>query len=49
MDGIADKVYLVSRDGLSGDQILRDKVTAARRVEVLTAHEPVEIHGRRRW
>lgn len=48
MDRIARKVYLVARDDLNGDQILQDKVAAAKRVEVLTHHQPLEIHGSER-
>jgi NADH-dependent peroxiredoxin subunit F len=46
MDGVAKKVYLVSRGEWTGDEILQDKVAAARRVEVLKHHQPIEIHGR---
>lgn len=45
MDGIAKHVYLVSRGEWTGDQILQDKVRAAKRVEVLTNYQPLEIHG----
>ncbi|MEW6300289.1 MAG: glutaredoxin 3, partial [Thermodesulfobacteriota bacterium] len=45
MDGIARHVYLISRGEWTGDQILQDKVRAAKRVEVLTDHQPLEIHG----
>ena len=45
MDAVAAKVYLVSIGDWTGDAILQDKVSAARRVESLRYHEPVEIHG----
>jgi alkyl hydroperoxide reductase subunit F len=45
MDAVAAKVYLVSIEGWTGDAILQDKVSAARHVESLRNHEPVEIHG----
>lgn len=48
MDGIAKKVYLVSRGEWSGDEILQDKVAAAKRVEVLKNHQPLTIHGKDR-
>ncbi len=48
MDGVAKKVYLVSRGEWTGDEILQDKVAAAKRVEVLNHHQPVEIHGTER-
>jgi len=48
MDGVAKKVYLVSRGEWTGDEILQDKVAAAKRVEVLKHHQPVEIHGKER-
>ncbi len=48
MDGVAKKVYLVSRGDWSGDQILQDKVAAAKGVEVLKNHQPLEIHGTER-
>jgi len=41
MDSIARRVYLVSRGGLSGDQLLQDKVRAAKRVQPLLYHEPL--------
>jgi alkyl hydroperoxide reductase subunit F len=46
MDGVARQVYLVSRGEWSGDEILQDKVSAAKRVEILKFHQPVEIHGK---
>lgn len=46
MDPVARKVYLVSRGEWSGDDILQDKVSAARNVEVLKHWQAVEIHGR---
>ncbi len=45
MNDIANKVYLMSRSHLNGDQILQDKVANAKNVEVLTHHDPVEIKG----
>ena len=45
MDGLAKKVYLVSRGDWSGDEILQDKLAVARHVEILKNHQPVEIHG----
>ena len=45
MNGLARKVYLISRAGWNGDPILQDKVSAAERVEALVSHHPVEIHG----
>lgn len=45
MDGIAEKVYLVSVGDWTGDEILQDKAAAAKRVEVLKFHQPMEIHG----
>lgn len=48
MDGIARKVYLVSQGDWTGDQILQDKVVAAKRVEALKYHQSVEIHGSQR-
>lgn len=46
MDGVARQVYLVSRGEWSGDEILQDKVSTAKRVEILKFHQPVEIHGK---
>ncbi|MDX8410329.1 MAG: FAD-dependent oxidoreductase [Mariprofundaceae bacterium] len=45
MNGLARKVYLVSRGEWSGDPILQDKVRSAERVESLVSHDPVGIHG----
>ena len=45
MNGLARKVYLLSRSEWNGDPILQDKVRSAERVESLTLHDPVEIHG----
>lgn len=45
MDGIANKVYLLSRSDWSGDKILQDKVAAAQKTEVLKFTQPLEIHG----
>ena len=48
MNGVAKEVYLVSRGEWTGDEILQDKVAAAKRVEVLKHHQPMEIHGKER-
>lgn len=45
MNGVARKVYLVSRGEWNGDSILQDKVRSAEGVESLVLHDPVEIHG----
>ena len=45
MDGIARKVYLVSRGAWTGDEVLQDRTAVAKRVEPLKGHEPIEIHG----
>jgi alkyl hydroperoxide reductase subunit F len=45
MNGLANKVYLISRGEWNGDPILQDKVRNAGRVESLVAQDPVEIHG----
>lgn len=45
MNGLARKVYLISRAEWNGDPILQDKVRSAERVESLALHDPVEIHG----
>lgn len=45
MNGIASKVYLISRGSLNGDQVLQDKVSSAERVEVLSFFDPLEISG----
>ena len=45
MNGIARKVYLVTRGHISCDQVLRDKVATSKRVEHLQGQSPVEIHG----
>ncbi|MEA2080858.1 MAG: glutaredoxin 3 [Pseudomonadota bacterium] len=45
MNGLARKIYLVSRTQWNGDPILQDKVRNAERVESLALHDPVEIHG----
>lgn len=45
MNGLARKVYLVSRTEWNGDPILQDKVGSAERVESLALHDPIEIHG----
>jgi alkyl hydroperoxide reductase subunit F len=45
MNGLARKVYHISRTEWTGDSILQDKVHTAERVESLILHDPVEIHG----
>ena len=45
MNGIARRVYLVTRGEISADRILRDKVATAKRVEHLQGKLPAEIHG----
>ncbi len=45
MNGLARKVYLITRTEWNGDPILQDKVRSAERVESLVFHDPVEIHG----
>ena len=45
MNGIARKVYLVTRGLVGADQVLRDKVATAKRVEHLQGQLPVEVHG----
>ena len=45
MNGIARKVYLVTRGVVAADQVLRDKVATAKRVEHLQGQLPVEVHG----
>jgi alkyl hydroperoxide reductase subunit F len=45
MNGLASKVYLISRGEWNGDPILQDKVRSAQRVESLVLHDPIEIHG----
>ena len=45
MNGIARKVYLVTRGHVTADQILRDKVATAKRVKHLKGKVAVEIHG----
>ncbi len=46
MDGVARKVYLISQGEWTGDQILQDKVAAAKHVEALKYHRALEIQGR---
>jgi len=48
MDGIAKKVYLISRYDWTGDEILQDKLAKTKNVGVLKYHEPVEIHGKKK-
>ncbi|MCP4769761.1 MAG: glutaredoxin 3 [Gammaproteobacteria bacterium] len=45
MAGVASQVYLVSAGDLTGDAVLQDKVIANPRIEVLTHHQAVTIHG----
>ncbi|MDP8235987.1 MAG: glutaredoxin 3 [Candidatus Erginobacter occultus] len=45
MSTIANRVYLISREGLAGDRILQDKVKSSEKINCLLNHEPVEIHG----
>jgi alkyl hydroperoxide reductase subunit F len=45
MNGIARRVYLVTRGTIGADQVLRDKVATAGRVEHLQGQVPLEIHG----
>lgn len=45
MNGLARKVYLISRTEFNGDPVLQDKVKTAKRVESLALHDPIEIHG----
>jgi len=45
MAGIAEKVYLVSMEGWTGDQILQDKAGASARIIPYKFHAPIEIHG----
>jgi NADH-dependent peroxiredoxin subunit F len=45
MNGIARKVYLVTRGDITADSVLRDKVATAKRVKHLSGQVPVEIHG----
>jgi len=45
MNGLAEKVYLVSIVDWSADQILQDKTAAAERVEAFKFHEALEING----
>ncbi|NLE23296.1 MAG: FAD-dependent oxidoreductase [Actinobacteria bacterium] len=45
MSGIAKKVFVVSRNEWSGDQVLKDKAGSAREVKALVGYEPLEITG----
>ena len=45
MAGIAEKVYLVSMEGWTGDQILQDRAGASKKIIPFKYHQPVEIHG----
>jgi NADH-dependent peroxiredoxin subunit F len=42
---VARGVTVVAMEGLTGDAVLRDKVTAAARVRIMPHHKPTEIHG----
>ncbi len=42
---IAHSVTVVALEGLTGDGVLRDKVTATPGIRVMPHHKPVEIHG----
>ena len=45
MAGVASKIYLIAAGELSGDDVLREKVVADARIEVLTNHRPREVYG----
>jgi NADH-dependent peroxiredoxin subunit F len=45
LHGVASSVTVVTREGWTGDKILRDKVAAARDIVQRVSHEPIEIHG----
>ena len=45
MAGIAEKVFLVSMEGWTGDRILQDKAGASDRIIPYKFHAPTEIHG----
>jgi NADH-dependent peroxiredoxin subunit F len=45
MAGIAEKVFLVSMEGWTGDQILQDKAGSSDRIIPYKFHAPTEIHG----
>ena len=45
MNGLARKVYHISRTEWTGDSILQDKVRTGERIESLTMYDPLEIHG----
>jgi alkyl hydroperoxide reductase subunit F len=45
MDGVAKKIYFISRGEWTGDRILQDKVSAGEGIETLRFHQAVEIHG----
>jgi len=45
MAGIAEKVYLVSMEGWTGDRILQDKAGSSSRIIPCKFHQPIEIHG----
>ncbi len=45
MDGVAKKIYLISRGAWRADEILQDKVSASQGITILMEHQPLEIHG----
>ena len=48
MNGVAKKIYFISRGEWAGDRILQDKVNAIEGIEALRSHEAIEIHGKDR-
>lgn len=48
MTGVANKIYLISLGELNGDEVLKDKVLADSRIEVLTDHRPQQVLGNNR-
>ncbi len=45
LDKVADKIYLVSLTPLTGDKILKDKISSLSKVETFTEHETLKIIG----
>ncbi len=45
MNGIARKVYWISRGPCAADAVLRDRAATCEHVETVSGVEPVEIHG----
>lgn len=45
MSMMANQVYLIARGELTGDEILKDKVAAAKNIQVMKQHAPVEVVG----